>query len=97
MSALFGNTVEIPGRMSPGEFSLKSGALGAQYGALFNQAFQSAANRQRQAQQGAPPMPRSDGYDPRASQSSLSLPNNFNWGRSPEEQDEFEMIQRSYE
>lgn len=65
MSALFGNTTEIPGRISPGEFSLRSGQLGAMYGGIFNQAMQSSANRAMQTKQGEWPT-REDGYDPRS-------------------------------
>jgi len=50
---LFDNS-HIPGRISPGEFSLKSGELGVQYGHLFNQAYQESANRKMKSDMGKP-------------------------------------------
>jgi hypothetical protein len=64
MSDLFGNTVEIPGRISPGEFMLKSEQIGLGYGQLFNSAFQSSMTQARQSASSAPPPPREDGEDP---------------------------------
>ena len=55
--ALFEGT-SVSGRISPGEFMLKSEQEGAQYGHLFNQAYQSAADRKLKADQGAWPKPR---------------------------------------
>lgn len=67
MSDLFGGTTEIPGRMSPGEFSIKSEQIALGYGELFNHAFQSAADRKLKEEQGAWPKPRNNGFDPRSS------------------------------
>jgi len=57
MSSLFDGT-QVSGRISPGEFMLESGKLGVAYGQLFNQAYQSSAERKMKADQGAWPAPR---------------------------------------
>jgi hypothetical protein len=79
MSALFGNTTSIPGNISPGEFSLRSGQIGAAFaGGGGSQAFQEAANYKRQADQGAPPdRGQGNGYDPRSASGGETEPWKF--------------------